>query len=92
MNSRPDIIYSGTSSNLSNVQITYTGWRRRLHRASADGWWGILDALGHELHLPRWLQHPICDRFEIAVGIPREDLIRMDYTSKGKRTPWWLLR
>lgn len=80
-----------TSSSATSMTVTYTGWARAIHTGYCDGgWWGIADTIGHRLHLPDWLQRPICDRFEIAVGIPKADLIEMDYTRNGKRTPWWL--
>lgn len=77
----------------SRAQTTVTTWTCRIaHRPAsfAGGWWGFADALGHWLHLPRWVMRPICDHFDIAVGIPRTDLIEMDYLRRGKRTPWWL--
>lgn len=88
MTRKPTVIYSGSST--SNVSITWTQWSRRLHCGYQDGWWGVVDALGHLLHLPVWLQRPLCDRFEIAIGIPKDDLIEMDYARNGKSTPWWL--
>lgn len=79
------------TSTASNLAMTWaTNWCR--HSWQSCGWWGIFDQVGHNLHLPRWLQRPLCDRYEIAAGIPREDLIEMDYTRNGKRTPWWLRR
>jgi hypothetical protein len=79
-----------TYSAVQNVVVTWTA--RLAHRPPefAGGWLGFADALGHKLHLPRWIMRPICDLYDIEVGIPKEDLIRMDYTMKGLRTPWWL--
>ena len=82
---------SGTwTSSVQNVVVTWTC--RIAHRppSMAGGWIGFVDAIGHKLHLPRWIMRPVCDLFDVAVGIPKADLIYMDYTRNGKRTPWWL--
>ena len=78
------------TSSTANVVFTWTA--RITHRpaSSVAGWWGVADTIGHKLHLPNWLMKPICDHFDIAVGIPKSDLIYMDYTREGKRVPWWL--
>ncbi len=78
------------TSSAKNVVVTYTA--RIAHRPAyfMGGWWGVADALGHKLHLPRWAMRPICDHFDIAVGIPKADLVEMDYVRQGRRVPWWL--
>lgn len=85
----PNVVY--TTSGVSNVSISWGRLRTR-HLPSAFGWWGIFDALGHKLGVPQFfgplpLMRIVCDHYEIAAGIPREDLVEMDY--KG-RAPWWL--
>jgi hypothetical protein len=76
-----------TTTSAQNVVATIT--MRLSHRPAhfAGGWWGFLDALGHRLRLPSRVMRPICDHFDIAVGIPKEDVVRMDYDGKA---PWWL--
>ena len=74
----------------SSVQNVVTNWTMRVsHRPAAfvGGWWGFLDALGHKLKLPDLFMRPICDHYDIAVGIPRDDLVAMDYDGNA---PWWL--
>lgn len=82
--------YTITSSSASNITTTFTA--RLSHRPAhwTGGWWGLADAVGHKLKLPRRIMRPICDHYDIAVGIPKGDLIAMDYTSRGQATPWWL--
>lgn len=41
---------------------------RRFHNARHGNWWGVLDTLCHALHLPRWIQGPVCDRYEKTLG------------------------
>jgi hypothetical protein len=36
--------------------------------------WGLLDDLAHMLHLPRFIQRPLCDRVDLALGVTREEL------------------
>jgi hypothetical protein len=42
-----------TYSSVQNVVVTWTA--RIAHRPAhfTGGWWGVADALGHKLHLPR---------------------------------------
>ncbi len=80
----------------SSTNVTYTdpfmnwveGWTRKIH--TRGSWLGLLDTLGHRLGLPAPLMKPVCDWYDIQLGIPKADLIYMDYTHKGKPTPWWL--
>jgi hypothetical protein len=74
-----------TSTASSGANVTWTKVYRRAHRSA--GWWGVFDTLGHQLHLPRLLMKPICDHYDITLGIPRDDIIAMDYNG---RAPWWL--
>ncbi len=84
----PDAASRSTwTSTAHNVVLT---WTARVVHTPCASWLGIADALGHKLHLPRWLMRPVCDLYDIEVGIPKEDLIYMDYTHRGKPTPWWL--
>lgn len=36
--------------------------------------WGFLDGVGHLLHLPDRVQRPLCDRFDLALGMKPEEL------------------
>jgi hypothetical protein len=78
------------TSSLHNVSVTWT--TRISHRPVAwrGGWLGFVDAIGHRLNLPSRLMRPICDLYDIWAGIPKADLIAMDYIAQGKRVPWWL--
>lgn len=43
-----------------------TGWSGRF--------WMILDNLVHLLRLPVWLRSRVCDRFDLSLGVTREEL------------------
>lgn len=77
-----------TTSTSSNVTATWTGRFRQSHHWA--GWIGLVDQIGHMLHLPRWAMKPVCDLYDIRAGIPKADLIYMDYTHCGRKAPWWL--
>lgn len=86
---RPDGTWHNSyTSSASNTTLSWARIRR-IHLPAPGGWWAVADALVHRLHVPRKFARPVCDRYEIAVGIPRRDLITMDY---GGKAPWWLRR
>jgi hypothetical protein len=78
------------TSSTSSVTARMT-WRLA-HRPACliGGKWGLLDWMAHAVHLPAFVMRPICDRYDIAVGITKEELIFMDYTRNGRKVPWWL--
>ena len=41
-----------------------------------SGFWYWLDTLAHKLHLPGFLLGPICDQYDLSLGITREELKR----------------
>lgn len=77
-----------STSSVSNADVTWNRgpwWRSSSHHL--NGWWGVWDTLGHKLKLPKKMQQPICDHYDIAAGIPLDDLVAMDYDGHA---PWWL--
>jgi hypothetical protein len=72
-----------TSSTTQPITATWTYHYPRKWRVN----WHRVDDLSHRLPLPRRVQRIICDRFEVYVGIPAADLVRMDYAG---HCPWWL--
>ncbi len=49
--------------------------------------WEFIDGMGHKIRLPKKIMRIICDRYEVSIGISKEDIIDMDYDGKK---PWWL--
>lgn len=39
------------------------------HSLKHGNWWGVLDTLGHALHLPGRIQDRICDRYDASLGV-----------------------
>lgn len=51
---------------------TWWGWRESTWR---QRFWMVLDNLVHLLRLPRWLRWWVCDRFDLTLGVTREELV-----------------
>ena len=50
--------------------------------------WASVDKWGHRLHIPKRIMRPVCDMYELSLGIYLEQ-ITPDYADR-KRLPWWL--
>ena len=37
---------------------------------------GVVDRVAHLLRLPAWIRRPICDRYDRALGVTDDELVR----------------